>query len=88
MPQPPSADPLKLAIGELVFADPRLSSDGSRACSSCHDIGTNGADGNQHDKAMRFINTQAHDLDVNIDQALAEMAQCVGADRATSWPRV
>jgi hypothetical protein len=38
--------------------------------------------------SMRFINTQAHDLDVNIDQALAEMAQCVGADRATSWPRV
>jgi cytochrome c peroxidase len=52
VPQPPSADPLKLAIGELVFADPRLSSDGSRACSSCHDIGTNGADGNQHDKAF------------------------------------
>ena len=52
VPQPPPADPLKLAIGELVFADPRLSSDGSRACSSCHDIGTNGADTNQHDKAF------------------------------------
>jgi cytochrome c peroxidase len=52
VPQPPSADPLKLAIGELLFADTRLSSDGSRACSSCHDIGTNGADANQHDKAF------------------------------------
>jgi len=52
VPQPPSADPLKLALGELLFADPRLSSDGSRACSSCHDIGTNGADANQHDKAF------------------------------------
>jgi signal transduction histidine kinase len=32
--------------------------------------------------SMRFINTQAHDLDENIDRALAEMAQCVGANRA------
>ena len=32
--------------------------------------------------SMRFINTQAHDLAVDIDQALAEMAQCVGANRA------
>jgi cytochrome c peroxidase len=52
VPQPPSADPVKLAIGERLFADPRLSRDGSRACSSCHDIGTNGADANQHDKAF------------------------------------
>jgi cytochrome c peroxidase len=52
VPAPPVADPLKLAIGELLFADPRLSRDGSRACSSCHDLGTNGADGNRHDKAF------------------------------------
>jgi cytochrome c peroxidase len=52
VPQPPSVDPVKLAIGERLFADPRLSRDGSRACSSCHDIGTNGADANQHDKAF------------------------------------
>jgi cytochrome c peroxidase len=52
VPPPPPADPLKLALGERLFADPRLSADGSRACSSCHDIRTNGADSNRHDKAL------------------------------------
>jgi cytochrome c peroxidase len=47
----PDADPLKLALGERLFADRRLSGDRSRACISCHDIHTNGADANRHDKA-------------------------------------
>ncbi|WP_225703516.1 cytochrome-c peroxidase [Bradyrhizobium cenepequi] len=42
MPEPPAADPLKLALGERLFADTRLSNDGKLACSSCHDINTNG----------------------------------------------
>jgi cytochrome c peroxidase len=52
IPPSPAADPLKLALGERLFADPRLSRDGSRACMSCHDIRTNGADANRHDKAL------------------------------------
>jgi cytochrome c peroxidase len=52
IPPPPAADPLKLALGERLFADPRLSADSSRACSFCHDVRTNGADSNQHDKAL------------------------------------
>lgn len=52
IPPPPAADPLKLALGERLFADRRLSRDGSRACTSCHDIRTNGADANRHDKAF------------------------------------
>ena len=52
IPPSPSADPQKLALGERLFADPRLSADGSRACSSCHDSRTNGADSNRHDKAL------------------------------------
>lgn len=51
IPPPPAADPFRLALGERLFADPRLSRDGSRACTSCHDIRTNGADANRHDKA-------------------------------------
>lgn len=51
IPRPPAADPLKLALGERLFQDPRLSHDGSRACSSCHDVHTNGADGAQNDRA-------------------------------------
>src|SRR6516164_6683402 len=48
VPPPPVADPFQLALGERLFADPRLSRDGSRTCSSCHDLGTNGADGSRH----------------------------------------
>ncbi len=43
IPPPPAADPLKLALGEHLFGDPRLSGDGKLACSSCHDLQTNGA---------------------------------------------
>jgi cytochrome c peroxidase len=43
--------PTKLALGELLFEDPRLSHDGTRSCSSCHDIHSNGASGNQRDTA-------------------------------------
>jgi cytochrome c peroxidase len=52
VPPPPVADPLQLALGERLFADPRLSRDGSRTCTSCHDVSTNGADGNRHAKAF------------------------------------
>jgi cytochrome c peroxidase len=44
VPHPPAADPLKLALGEQLFADHRLSHDATLACSSCHDLHTNGAD--------------------------------------------
>jgi cytochrome c peroxidase len=49
VPAPPDADPLRLALGERLFADPRLSRTGSRNCVSCHDVGTNGASGQQRD---------------------------------------
>jgi cytochrome c peroxidase len=52
VPLPPSVDPLKLALGERLFADPRLSADGSRACISCHDTRTNGASANRLNKAF------------------------------------
>ncbi|WP_456664507.1 cytochrome-c peroxidase [Bradyrhizobium sp. LB13.1] len=40
---PPQIDPLKVRLGERLFGDPRLSRDNSRSCSSCHDLGSNGA---------------------------------------------
>jgi cytochrome c peroxidase len=52
IPQPPAAMPSKLALGELLFEDTRLSHNGTRACSSCHDIHSNGADANQRDAAL------------------------------------
>jgi cytochrome c peroxidase len=43
VPSPPAADPRKLALGQNLFADRRLSHDGTFACSSCHDLRANGA---------------------------------------------
>jgi len=43
VPESPAIDPLKIRLGERLFGDPRLSHDNSRSCSSCHDLGTNGA---------------------------------------------
>jgi cytochrome c peroxidase len=52
IPQPPAADPQKLALGEHLFEDPRLSRNDTRACVSCHDTSTNGASRNRHDPAQ------------------------------------
>jgi cytochrome c peroxidase len=43
--------PLKVALGERLFGDPRLSRGNTRKCSSCHNLGTNGASKNAHDTA-------------------------------------
>jgi hypothetical protein len=45
IPLQPAADPLKLALGERLFRDPRLSEDGKLTCASCRDLQTNGAGG-------------------------------------------
>jgi len=44
IPIPADIDPLKRALGEELFADPRLSHDQTYGCAACHDISTNGAD--------------------------------------------
>jgi cytochrome c peroxidase len=43
IPAPPVADPVKVALGERLFADPRLSRDRKTSCLSCHDVRFNGA---------------------------------------------
>ncbi len=45
IPAPPAVDPRKRALGERLYSDVRLSSKGDFACSSCHDLRTNGASG-------------------------------------------
>ena len=61
IPPPPAADPRKLAIGERLFGDPRLSGDGKLTCSSCHDLRTNGASDDRrttaHDGSKLFFKT-------------------------------
>ncbi|HSZ51327.1 MAG TPA: cytochrome c peroxidase [Caulobacteraceae bacterium] len=57
---PPREDPARVRLGEMLFGDPRLSGSGSRACSSCHDLATNGADGRR-----RGLAPDGTDLPVN-----------------------
>src|SRR5689334_22910850 len=45
IPPPPPVDPRKRALGERLFNDVRLSAKGDFACSTCHDLRTNGAGG-------------------------------------------
>ena len=45
----PAQDPRRLALGERLFNDRRLSRDNTHSCLSCHDIQTNGASGNAYD---------------------------------------
>jgi cytochrome c peroxidase len=52
VPEPPAADPLKVALGERLFGDPRLSRGNTRKCSTCHDLATNGATRNVEDTAL------------------------------------
>jgi cytochrome c peroxidase len=52
IPEPPPAPSLKIAIGERLFADPRLSGSRTRSCASCHDISTNGASKSTQDTAL------------------------------------
>jgi cytochrome c peroxidase len=52
IPSLPPIDPLKVRLGERLFGDPRLSRDNSRSCSSCHDLGSNGATKASHDSGF------------------------------------
>ena len=49
IPAAPAQDPRRVALGEQLFRDPRLSHDNARSCLSCHDTQTNGASPNAHD---------------------------------------
>jgi len=44
-------DPRRVLLGERLFNDPRLSHNNTHTCSSCHDVGTNGASANVRDSS-------------------------------------
>jgi cytochrome c peroxidase len=50
IPQTLSADSRTVKLGAELFHDPRLSGNGTRACSSCHDVTTNGAGASRFDR--------------------------------------
>src|ERR1700722_9488512 len=64
IPPPPAADPLKLALGERLFSDPRLSGDGQLSCSSCHDLQANGASAGRRTLSHDGSNTRFDTLTV------------------------
>ena len=43
------ANPLRVALGALLFSDTRLSRDDNRSCATCHDVGANGASNRSRD---------------------------------------
>jgi cytochrome c len=45
LPASVTLDPKKVALGERLFPDPRLSGDGRVSCVSCHDLNKGGANG-------------------------------------------
>jgi cytochrome c peroxidase len=49
IPAPPAQDPRRLALGEQLFHDQRLSHNNAVSCNTCHDTGTNGASASAHD---------------------------------------
>src|SRR5258708_32037945 len=49
IPAAAAQDSRRLALGEQLFGDRRLSHDNTRSCRSCHDIQRNGASANAHD---------------------------------------
>jgi cytochrome c peroxidase len=49
IPAPPVQDPRRLALGEQLFHDTRLSHNNAVSCNTCHDTGTNGASARAHD---------------------------------------
>jgi cytochrome c peroxidase len=52
VPRPVISDTGRVALGAALFADPRLSGTGTRSCSSCHDLRTNGATEQRRDRAL------------------------------------
>jgi cytochrome c peroxidase len=61
VPPSPAFDPKKIALGEQLFRDVRLSRQGTHGCATCHDPGSNGS--TQHTAGI--IRSQAgHNFDV------------------------
>ena len=51
-PDPPAGEPRVVALGEALFADRRLSANGTMSCLSCHDVATNGATSRRVDQLL------------------------------------
>src|SRR5258705_11194792 len=55
IPAPAGLDPRRVALGEQLFRDPRLSHDNTLSCGSCHDTSTNCASANAQDRGVHGL---------------------------------
>jgi cytochrome c peroxidase len=55
LPSPVSPDKRKALLGERLFHDPRLSSDNTLSCSSCHNLQSGGVDNKQYPEGVGKI---------------------------------
>lgn len=53
LPQKVELDPVKVALGDKLYHDKRLSGDDTISCASCHDLGKGGTDQLQFSKGIR-----------------------------------
>lgn len=53
LPVAPQADPLKISLGARLFAEPRLSGNNARSCTTCHNLARNGASPARFDMTPR-----------------------------------
>jgi cytochrome c peroxidase len=53
LPAPPQVNPLKIALGARLFAEPRLSGNNGRSCATCHNLARNGASQARFDTTPR-----------------------------------
>lgn len=60
IPAVPKLDPAKVALGEQLFRDVRISRDNSIACATCHQLELSGADGLPHSRRMGGSMTPMH----------------------------
>ena len=60
IPPAPNLDPAKVALGETLFRDVRISRDNSIACATCHQLEHAGADGLPHSRRMGGTMTPLH----------------------------
>jgi cytochrome c peroxidase len=50
--------PAKVALGKILFFDPRLSKDNSTSCNSCHDLKNFGVDGHARSKGVAMQSSE------------------------------
>ena len=53
IPDAVPTDSKKVALGELLYHDTRLSGDGTISCATCHGVGTAGVDNKQYSEGIR-----------------------------------